>query len=140
MQNALLTALFISFASLLFGQSPVGTWLSFDDETGEVNSHLKITEKDGKLYCHIAKLIEPEFTTCTKCKGDKKDQPMVGLEIIWDLKQKSKTKWTGGKILDPEIGKTYKCKIEVAGDKLKVRGYLGSPMFGRTVEWKRLVE
>ena len=47
--------------------------------------------------------------------------------------------YEGGHILDPNNGKTYKCKMELddKGKKLKVRGYIGVPMLGRTQVWLR---
>ncbi len=47
-------------------------------------------------------------------------------------------KWTGGRIYDPNNGKTYKCTLELANDgTLKVRGYVGISWFGRTETWTR---
>jgi uncharacterized protein (DUF2147 family) len=47
--------------------------------------------------------------------------------------------WTGGEILDPENGKTYKATLKLAdnGQKLLVRGYIGLPIFGRSQTWVR---
>ncbi len=128
----------ILIASTLASQSPVGTWTTVHDETGEKKSHVTIYEKDGKLYGSITKLlIKLENTNCQECKGALKDKPLVGLVIIQGLK-KVGHEWTGGSILDPKNGKTYKCTISLEGDnKLKVRGYLGFSMLGRTQYWIR---
>ncbi|MFT6809134.1 MAG: hypothetical protein ACJA01_002366 [Saprospiraceae bacterium] len=49
--------------------------------------------------------------------------------------------WSGGKVLDPKNGKTYKCKIELDGNnELKMRGYVGIPALGRTQVWERVIE
>ena len=45
--------------------------------------------------------------------------------------------WTGGEIYDPKSGKTYKSKMKISSGKLEIRGYLGSPMFGKTTVWSR---
>ena len=59
-------------------------------------------------------------------------------QILWDL-QKDGDAWSGGTILDPESGKVYKCllSLEDGGDKLKVRGFIGLSLLGRTQYWLR---
>lgn len=136
--NFYCTLLTIFIFSQIHAQSPVGTWTTVHDETGEKKSHVTIYEKDGKLFGYISKLlIKLENTNCQECKGALKDKPLVGLVIIQGLK-KIGHEWTGGSILDPKNGKTYKCTISLDGDnKLKVRGYLGFSMLGRTQYWIR---
>jgi uncharacterized protein (DUF2147 family) len=52
---------------------------------------------------------------------------------------KDDDEYNGGKILDPKNGKLYKCSITLDGaDKLKIRGYIGVSMFGRTQYWQRV--
>ena len=122
-------------------QSAVGIWKTIDDEDGKVKSHVEIYEREGKLYGKVAKLINSESTLCSECKGDKKDQPIEGMEIIWNLEEDSDTEWEGGKILDPASGKEYKCKIELTDiNTLNVRGFIGFALLGRTQTWYRVVE
>ena len=63
---------------------------------------------------------------------------MIGLRILWDLK-KDDDGWSGGRILDPDNGKVYKCSIAVEhdGKKLRVRGFIGFSLLGRTQFWLR---
>ena len=42
-----------------------------------------------------------------------------------------------GKIYDPESGKTYSARMEVSGDELKLRGFIGISLLGRTETWHR---
>lgn len=130
--------------STAFAQvSPVGSWKSIDDETKQPKSIIVITEKEGKLFGKIEKLFrkpeEDQNPKCDKCSGDKKDQMIIGMEILTNLKKDSDTQWSGGEILDPKNGKTYSCKIELIeeGKKLKVRGFLGFSLLGRTQIWER---
>ena len=126
--------------------SPVGLWKSIDDKTGDALSHIQIYEKKGKIHGKIVKLLKkPPDQKCDKCKGDRKDKPVVGMEMLWGLpKHKKKpNKWGEGKILDPGNGKTYRASIEIldGGKKLKVRGYIwffGSEAAGRTQFWYRI--
>lgn len=126
--------------SYLVAQSAVGTWKTIDDETGQEKSYVEVYEKDGKLYGKILELLaeEDKGNKCDVCPGKKKDQPIEGMEILMDM-EKEKDYWSGGKILDPKTGKVYKCYIELEGaDKLKVRGYIGFSLLGRTQYWYRL--
>jgi uncharacterized protein (DUF2147 family) len=122
--------------------SPAGRWRTIDDNTLKVTSVVLVKEEGGVVTATIEKLIvepgEDPNPRCDKCRGDKKDKPVVGMQILWDLK-KDKKEWSGGTILDPDNGKTYKCYIEVidGGKRLKVRGYLGITIFGRTQYWVR---
>ena len=121
--------------------SAVGVWKTIDDEDGEEKSHIEIYEVDGKLHAKVLKLLkESNDLLCDSCKGDKKGKPLVGMEIMWNMKpEKDPSKWKGGKIMDPKKGKEYKCKIELTSeDVLKVRGYVGFSLIGRNQTWYRV--
>jgi len=134
-------SLLICFLSIsLSAQGVIGVWKTVDDTDGAEKSHVELYEKDGKLHGKIVKLLErAEGDKCISCKGDKKDAPLVGLEIIWNMKNK-KGAYSGGKILDPSSGKEYKCKISLGenSDELDVRGYIGFSLMGRTQTWYRV--
>ena len=61
------------------------------------------------------------------------------MSIIWAGKESSPSRWTNLRILEPQSGNIYKAKISLVdnGTKLKVRGYIGLPIFGRTQIWLR---
>jgi uncharacterized protein (DUF2147 family) len=116
-----------------------GTWITQDDETGRQKSEVLIYKENGKLYGKITKLLLPEDEgkKCVNCKGKNKDQPIEGMVIIKDLKLKDDT-WEDGTILDPKSGKVYDCYIGFQdSNTLKVRGFLGFSLLGRTQIWKR---
>ncbi|MBN1531891.1 MAG: DUF2147 domain-containing protein [Spirochaetes bacterium] len=138
-------AAFFSITMFLYAQqSPVGMWKTVDDETGKEKSYLTITESNGKLYGTIAKLIgEPndgKDKLCTKCTGSFKDKHLVGMTIMWGLKSEGSNKWSGGHIMDPNNGKTYRCLVELqnGGKKLRVRGFIGFSLLGRNQFWYRV--
>ena len=120
-------------------QDVIGIWKSVDDTDGVEKSHIEIYEQDGKIYGKVIKLLEAAtITTCEKCKGEQKGASLVGMVILRDL-QFEDGKWVGGRILDPAKGKEYKCQISLESDeKLKLRGYIGRPLFGRTQYWYRV--
>lgn len=136
--------LLVSSAASATAATAEGTWVTIDDETKKPKSHVKITITDGVVTGKIIKLLNPSEPNpkCDKCDGDKKNQPILGLEFLWNLKnkpKKDKPTWEGGKILDPNNGKVYDCKIWLEDDNtLKVRG---SFLFiGRTQTWHRIDE
>lgn len=68
-----------------------------------------------------------------------RDRPLTGLELFANFAYDGDGRWTGGTIYDPNSGKTYRAIItHVDGDTLKVRGYIGVPMLGRTETWTRV--
>jgi uncharacterized protein (DUF2147 family) len=128
-----------SFAQM----TPVGTWRNIDDKTGEAKAEIQIVEKEGVLSGRVVKSLRNDPNakkTCEDCKDDRKDQSIIGMEIIRGVKSDASTEflWAGGgKILDPENGKEYTVKMvpKEGGQKLQVRGYIGP--FYRTQVWLR---
>ena len=120
--------------------SPIGFWKTIDDATGKAKSIVEIWEENGKVYGKIVKLLSPPTPdpVCAKCEGELKDAKIVGLTILKDLK-KDGDEYSGGRVLDPDNGKTYKCTLAVVegGQKLKLRGYLGISLLERTQYWQR---
>ncbi len=121
--------------------TPVGNWHTVDDKTGEVKSEIRITDSGGVLMGAISKLLAKDAkadAVCDKCSDDRKDKPMLGLQIIRGAKKaEDKEVWESGRILDPENGKTYTLRLTPVegGAKLEVRGSIGP--FGRTQTWVR---
>ena len=139
MKSLFSVLIFLLFSISIWAQTAVGIWKTIDDEDGTVKSHVSIYESNGKLFGKVIKLINPEKTICSECKGEKKDKPIEGMIIMWDLQQDQSYLWKGGKILDPKNGKEYKCKIELEDtNTLKVRGFIGFSLLGRTQIWYRV--
>ena len=122
--------------------TPVGTWKSVDEKTGQPKSEIVIEDQGGVLQGRVQQLLRPGAdpkALCVECKDALKDQPMVGLPIIQGAKKAAdKDVWEGGKILDPENGKFYTLRLTPidGGQKLEVRGSIGP--FGRTQTWVRV--
>lgn len=135
--------LLFAFAAILFSTMSYaqieGKWKTIDDETGQAKSIVQIFKaKDGKYYGKIVQLlIKPENANCVKCKDDRKNKAILGLEIIRGMK-KDGSEFEDGTITDPKTGKTYKCIIKREGDKLNVRGYVGFSLIGRSQTWSKV--
>ena len=136
----LIVALFMCSWSFAHGQEVLGKWNTVDDNTQEVKSVVEIYQKNGQVFGKVVAISDPEQqnATCTSCEeGDpRKNQPIIGMEIIKGLK-KAGNSWSNGEILDPENGKVYKCKIWIENGSLIVRGYLGFTWLGRSQTWIR---
>ena len=128
----------LCFYSILNAQSIVGEWETYDDETGSKTSVVEIYKEEDKYFGKIVNLYEdPIDSVCEECKGKNKDKPVIGLIIIENLKV-DEDEYNSGTILDPKNGKTYKCQLElIEKNKLKLRGYIGFSLFGRTQYWIR---
>ncbi len=120
--------------------SVTGNWQNIPDGNAETGSGLIAVTIDANNTMS-AKVIKVGYNDpnpkCVKCTGELKDAPIIGLSILNKLPYIGNNTWQGGEILDPESGKFYKVKIvlEENGTKLKVRGYIGAPAFGRTQYW-----
>lgn len=126
----------LSFAAL----TPVGLWKTIDEETNEAKSLVRISEQDGVLVGSVEKILNPakQDAICEECKGDKKNQPILGLKIIEGATDASDGSWQEGEILDPNNGKTYTLKLtpQEQGKVLEVRGYIA--FFYRNQYWQRV--
>lgn len=148
MNRPLLTPLSVfGFGLLLSGQTlaqmtPVGQWHTIDDKTGEIKSLVVITDNGGVLSGRVDKLLRKgadQNAVCDKCSDDRKDKPVLGMEIIRGAKKADgKDVWEGGKILDPESGTSYTLKLTPTegGKKLDMRASVFG--IGRTQTWVRV--
>ena len=121
--------------------TPVGLWRNVDDKTGEAKAEIRIVESagvlSGKIATRLGKDVQPD-DVCDRCSDDRKDKPILGLEIIRGARKAEGKEVWGGKILDPENGRNYTLRLTPAegGKKLEVRGSFGP--FGRTQTWVRI--
>ena len=135
-------ALFLmtGFASAEEADAVLGQWYT-DAEKKDVVVEIY---KDNDLYSgKIVWLKNPNEDDGTAKVDDenpdeaRRNDPILGMNLVKGFTYKGKNKWAGGTIYDPNNGKTYKCKMSLKGDDLKVRGFIGVALFGRTVHWIR---
>lgn len=122
--------------------SPVGLWKTIDDNTGQPRGLVRIREVNGRYEGRVEKGFprpdEKEPPKCDKCDGARRNQPVLGMTILWGLTQQG-DEYQGGEILDPESGKIYRAKMKLTdgGKKLEVRGFIGISLLGRSQIWLR---
>jgi len=118
----------------------VGSW-----KNGEGTGIIQIYKNGDKYQGKITWLKEPNDPKTGNPKTDinhpdekNHTRPVMGLTNLWGFKYSSDKEWTGGKIYDPKNGKTYSCKIAMENNNtLKVRGFIGISLIGRTDTWTR---
>ncbi|WP_425659281.1 DUF2147 domain-containing protein [Tenacibaculum ascidiaceicola] len=139
MKKILFALLFTTVSLSMSAQTIFGKWENRNEETNKVDSVIEVYKKDGKAYAKIVEITDKnrQEAVCDKCSGKRKNNPILGMNILTGLK-KDGDEWSGGKILDPKNGKEYKCYIKLENNnKLKIRGYIGFAAFGRTAYWHR---
>jgi uncharacterized protein (DUF2147 family) len=139
------------------GADPVeGYWISVDDKTREDTAGWHIYAENGVLYGRIVSVAGfPQDARAIACKasypdfplpGSVNEMPVVGSPWIYALRQDREGQWSGGRIIDPNDGKIYGCRIvfHPAGgrrnpvDTLEMRGLIGP--FGRSQYWRKSTE
>ena len=132
---AAMMATILLSATALWAQSPVGKWKTVSDKTGKAESVAQIYEQNGLIYGKLVELLKPEDKgkVCSKCTGEDKDKPLLGLVFIKGLKADG-DEYAGGTILAPGTGKIYKGKLKVTdgGKTLKVSGCISFVCSGQT--------
>lgn len=138
----LVSAAMIMTNATATGNSPLGRWRTIDDETGAQSGLVEITQIGNELTGRIVKIIpragDPADPVCKKCDGPEKNQRVLGMTILKGFKRDG-DEWDGGTILDPRSGNVYSSELRLddAGKKLFVRGYIGISLLGRTTIWQR---
>ena len=126
-----------------------GKWKTIDDQTGFSRGDVLVTKNTDGTYS--GKIIairplpgKPLVDICVKCKGNLKDIPFVGLNVISQFKQNpnNPNEYINGRMLDPLSGNVYrgKAKLSTNGKRLTLRGYIGVSMLGRNQMWVRMEE
>ena len=140
-QGVFMIVLLLLFPVCSFAQGPdsiLGQWY-----TGEGRSIVEIYKCDTHYCGKIVWLKYPkdeegrEKVDKENPDETKRTRPLIGLNILWGFSYEGKDGWKNGRIYDPKNGKTYSCRMNLDGNTLNVRGYVGFSLLGRTSVWTR---
>ena len=140
MNKKIIYFVFLLCSLTVSSQSILGKWASVYENTKNIESVIEIYEEGDKIFGKIIAISDPsrKNALCNLCEGNLKDKPILGMVIVRDLKQ-DEDEWSGGRVLDPKNGKEYKCTISLKDENtMKLRGYIGFSVFGRTAYWYRV--
>lgn len=125
--------------------TPAGLWKTFNEKTRIDRSLVRITETNGVFSGRVEKLLDPMLKpdeVCALCSDERRNKPIMGMTLLSGVRQSrsDQTVWDGGEIIDPNNGKTFAVRLTPvdAGRRLEVRGYVGTPILGRTFTWVRV--
>lgn len=133
------------FSTYIFGASQpsvIGKWETMDGKTKKPSSIISIQSEGSVVAGRIVKTFdgtsEKKLERCTACRDSRRNKPILGLKIIENMHCRPDY-CRGGTILDPRDGKIYKATMRLInhGQQLKVRGYIGISLFGKSVVWDR---
>lgn len=132
-------------STLALAQDISGIWQQIDDQSGEAKAQISFKKDSvGRYTGTIIKITpRPGYTPkelCVNCPAPYTNKPVLGLNIITGLKHIKDKDYDQGKILDPLTGKMYnlKAKLNQNGKILRLRGYLGTAVLGRSQTWIRV--
>lgn len=145
MRKGLLAAMIASLTAPVAAQAqddPVfGLWRS---ESGA--AVIEIAPCGAQACGTIVSLSEPTFEDGSP-KTDRRnpdealrDRPVCGMRLMAGFDREGPGAWEGGEIYSAEDGKTYSAEMTVDGDRLRLRGYVGVPLFGATQVWTRVAQ
>jgi uncharacterized protein (DUF2147 family) len=122
--------------------TPAGLWRTIDDATGQPRGLIRIENRGGEFVGVIAGTLVPgesNDAVCIKCKGSLKNARLMGMQILTGLRVNG-TRYTGGRILDPDSGNVYSASAQLSADgsRLTIRGFIGVSAVGRSQTWQRV--
>ncbi|MCY4540927.1 MAG: DUF2147 domain-containing protein [Rhodobacteraceae bacterium] len=126
-------------AANLAAADPRGLW-----QTPEGKSHVNIFACAKDTVCgEIVALQDPlNSDGSDKLDVNNEDETLrtrqiIGIRLVTDMKRKGNGVWTGGKIYNPEDGKTYSSNMrEIDANTLKVKGCV--LFLCKSQEWTRI--
>ena len=123
-----------------------GLWINNKD-VGKQKFAVMVEDCGSKLCGRLYWLKKP-LSASGLPKRDKhnpnealRDRPLCGLQILTGFQYVSDNTWNSGEIYNPDDGLTFSSTMKLAPEgSLKIRGYVGISLFGKTLEWVRPTE
>lgn len=134
--------------ALLLCAWPLTSTLAFDAPTPPILGRWLTEPRDGIIEitagadgAYQGKIIggnAPGRVDAKNPDASRRQQLLLGQIILMGMHPDGENTWSGGTIYEPDTGRTYKCRIELIDrDHLKVRGFIGISLLGRSQTWTR---
>jgi uncharacterized protein (DUF2147 family) len=139
-RTALITALTLGLGTLVSGSAfaadVTGLWQT-PGNGGQVEIARCGNSLCGKLVTSDHIKADPGRKDAKNKDEAQRGRPLKNLQMLYDFTG-GPTKWTGGKVYNPEDGGTYSGTIELVSDnQLKLKGCIVAPLC-KTQKWTRL--
>ncbi len=123
--------------------SPEGYWQTVDDVTQQPVSIVHISFINGELQGVIVRYFpapgDSATPICKKCPGSYKNQPLMGMKILWGFKAQQQ-QWMGGRLVAPKRGEIVPCNLKLRdGNTLELHAFPNAFM-SKTIPWQRVAE
>lgn len=133
---------FSNIASSRVNNDIVGKWTVISHEDNRPRAVVKLFyNKKDRLEGTILRVYHraADHSHCVGCPGELENKLIDGIRFLWHMENNGGYYWSGGYILNPQTGKTYRCKMTMSdnGKSLSVRAYMGISLIGRTMTWIR---
>ncbi|OFY47656.1 MAG: SIGNAL peptide protein [Bacteroidetes bacterium GWF2_41_31] len=133
----------VNSASAQKASDVIGIWLNADGD-----AHIQVYQEGNKYFGKIVWMLTPNDPETGKPKTDNlnpdpalQSRPRMGLLLLKDFVFDD-DEWNEGTVYDPKSGKTYSCYMEFEDEDnlntLKIRGYIGVSLLGKTTYWTRV--
>lgn len=131
-------------------QTVTGKWQTVDED-GYRDSIVEITQNQDVVEGHVRWLLFETYPESDPMHGQPlvdrenpdptmRQRPVLGLKVLSNFEFNGEY-WVNGQIYSVRTGKSYKARMHLKSpNALAIRGYIGSPIFGKTVTWSRVEE
>jgi uncharacterized protein (DUF2147 family) len=140
MKKLILAILLLLSNTIAFAQSKpddiVGRWITADKSV-----IVQIMKADQKYIGRIVWGKQKNRKDHKNPDQSKRNKYLLNSLILTNFDHDGDNSYTNGEIYDPNTGKTYSSNLTLVNkNKLKVQGYVGLTMFGRSSHWIRVVQ
>ncbi len=128
-KTGLMIAFIAGFAAPALADPVEGIWKTQPGDEGSF-AHVRIEPCGQKICGYIHRTFD--------ASGKEAKSDNIGKRMIWDMTPRGNGAYAGGKIWAPDRDKTYKSKMQLSGNNLKVSGCVLGGMICRGQTWTRV--
>ena len=129
MKKLTLAAALSLIAGMAFADPAEGLWQTQRNDDGNL-AHVQIAPCGAKLCGTMVRSFGSDNKPI--------ESPNTGKNLVWDMEAAGNGDYRNGQIWDPGSNKTYRSKMELSGDQLKVSGCVAGGLICRGQTWVRV--